>query len=171
VRTNVSKNVLAATYPDIFKAGIVYSGVGAGCFVSTSGGIAAWNSTCANGQATATPQAWANVVFNMYPGYNGTRPRMQVYHGSTDGTLRPQNYQETMKQWVSIRHLVMDPSREERQLTFGRLVFSVTTIASLKAPRAMIRREDIRELSMGRVFKESTLRVLAIRLPFEVRMT
>tara|TARA_R110002003_G_scaffold191_1_gene14740 strand:- start:3672 stop:4121 length:450 start_codon:yes stop_codon:yes gene_type:complete len=94
--------VLAATYPDVFKAAIVYSGVGAGCFVSTSGGIDAWNNTCANGQAVATPQAWANVVFNMYPGYNGTRPKMQVYHGSSDSTLRPQNYQETMKQWAGV---------------------------------------------------------------------
>ncbi|PSN61131.1 alpha/beta-hydrolase [Corynespora cassiicola Philippines] len=95
-------NVLAATYPDLFAAGIVYSGVGAGCFASSSGGIAAWNNSCANGQSTATPQKWAQVVFDMYPGYNGTRPKMQVYHGSADGTLRPQNYQETMKQWAGV---------------------------------------------------------------------
>jgi acetylxylan esterase len=98
----IFQNVLAATYPDVFKAAIVYSGVGAGCFVSTSGGIDAWNNTCANGQASATPQAWANVVFNMYPGYNGTRPKMQVYHGSSDSTLKPANYQETMKQWAGV---------------------------------------------------------------------
>jgi acetylxylan esterase len=92
---------MAATYPSMFKAAIVYSGVGAGCFVSQAGGVDAWNNTCANGQSTATPQAWANVVFGMYPGYNGSRPAMQVYHGSADSTLKPQNYQETMKQWVS----------------------------------------------------------------------
>lgn len=95
-------NVLAATYPDIFKAAIPYSGVNAGCFVSSSGGVDAWNSTCANGQSTATPAAWAAVAKNMYPGYTGSRPRMQVYHGSTDSTLRPQNYQETMKQWAGV---------------------------------------------------------------------
>ncbi|KAH7122209.1 acetylxylan esterase-like protein 1 precursor [Dendryphion nanum] len=95
-------NVLAATYPELFKAGIVYSGVAAGCFASSSSGVAAWNNSCANGQSTATPQKWAQVVFDMYPGYNGTRPKMQVYHGSADGTLRPQNYQETMKQWAGV---------------------------------------------------------------------
>jgi acetylxylan esterase len=93
---------MAATYPELFKAAIVYSGVGAGCFVSSSNGVDAWNSTCANGQSTATPQAWANVVFAMDPGYNGSRPAMQVYHGSADTTLRPQNYQETMKQWAGV---------------------------------------------------------------------
>lgn len=59
-----AQNVMAATYPDVFKAAIVYSGVGAGCFVSSSGGIDAWNNTCANGQSHATPQAWAKVVFD-----------------------------------------------------------------------------------------------------------
>ena len=59
------QNVLAATYPDLFKAAIPYSGVNAGCFVSSSGGVDAWNSTCANGQAISTPQAWAKVALNM----------------------------------------------------------------------------------------------------------
>ena len=96
------QNVMAATYPDVFAAGIAYSGVPAGCFMSQSSGVAAWNNTCANGQSTATPQKWAQVVFDMYPGYNGKRPKMQIYHGSADTTLRPQNYQETMKQWAGV---------------------------------------------------------------------
>ncbi|KAF9691971.1 hypothetical protein EKO04_010174 [Ascochyta lentis] len=95
-------NVLAATYPDLFKAAIVYSGVPAGCFASASGGIDAWNSTCSQGKSITTPQAWASVVTNMYPTYKGDRPRMQVYHGSADATLLPLNYQETMKQWAGV---------------------------------------------------------------------
>jgi acetylxylan esterase len=35
-------------------------------------------------------------------GYSGARPKMQIYHGSVDATLRPQNYQETMKQWAGV---------------------------------------------------------------------
>ncbi|CAA9960096.1 hypothetical protein P3342_005510 [Pyrenophora teres f. teres] len=95
-------NVLAATYPDLFKAAIVYNGVPAGCFVSSSGGVAAWNSTCAQGLSIATPQAWGKVVFDMYPNFSGSRTKMQVYHGGVDTTLRPQNYQETMKQWANV---------------------------------------------------------------------
>jgi acetylxylan esterase len=93
---------MSATYPELFKAAIVYSGVGAGCFVSSSSAINAWNSTCANGQSITTPQAWAKVALNMYPGYNGTRPKMQIYHGSADATLKPANYQETTKQWAGV---------------------------------------------------------------------
>ncbi|KAH8708588.1 acetylxylan esterase-like protein 1 precursor [Phaeosphaeriaceae sp. PMI808] len=95
-------NVLAATYPDLFKAAIVYSGVNAGCFKSNSGAIDAWNGTCAGGQSIATPKAWAQVALNMYSGYTGSRPRMQIYHGSADTILKPQNYQETMKQWAGV---------------------------------------------------------------------
>ena len=47
-------NVMAATYPNLFKAATAYSGVPAGCFVSTgetsapaAGSTPAWNSTCA----------------------------------------------------------------------------------------------------------------------------
>lgn len=95
-------NVLAATYPELITAVSLYSGVPAGCFVSSSGQVAAWNNSCSGGQSRATPEAWGNVVRNMYPGYTGTRPKMQIWHGSADGTLAPQNYQETIKQWTNV---------------------------------------------------------------------
>ncbi|KAF2112146.1 Alpha/Beta hydrolase protein [Lophiotrema nucula] len=94
-------NVLAATYPDLITAVSLYSGVPAGCFVSSSGASAAWNNTCSGGSSTATAQKWGDTVRAMYPGYNGTRPKMQFWHGSVDGTLSPNNYQETVKQWTN----------------------------------------------------------------------
>jgi acetylxylan esterase len=95
-------NVMAATYPEMFQAAIVYSGVAAGCFVSSSGAVDAWNSTCAQGNSHATSAAWAQIVENMYPGYTGPRPRMQIYHGSADTTLYPNNYNETIKEWAGV---------------------------------------------------------------------
>jgi acetylxylan esterase len=95
-------NVLAATYPELFQAVSLYSGVAAGCFVSSSVGIDQWNNTCSGGQVNDTPQKWGDVARAMYPGYNGTRPRMQFWHGSADTTLAPQNYQEELKQWTNV---------------------------------------------------------------------
>jgi len=95
-------NVLCAAYPDLFKAATVYSGVPAGCFVSAANQVDAWNSSCAQGQVRDTQQQWANVVRGMYPGYNGARPKMQIYHGSVDNTLLPPNYNETIKQWTGV---------------------------------------------------------------------
>lgn len=90
-------NVLAATYPEQIQALSLYSGVPAGCFLSSSGGVDQWNSSCASGQVSASADSWGNIARNMYPGYNGTRPRMQIWHGSADSTLNPQNYKEEIK--------------------------------------------------------------------------
>ncbi|KAI8170159.1 putative acetylxylan esterase A [Colletotrichum sp. SAR 10_70] len=95
-------NVLAATYPDIFAAGIAYAGVPAGCFMSAADVPDEWNSTCSTGQSIWTQQQWANVVYNMYPGYTGARPKMQIYHGTADEALNVQNYYETIKQWTGV---------------------------------------------------------------------
>ncbi|KAL4987121.1 Acetylxylan esterase A [Aspergillus falconensis] len=95
-------NVMAATYPNLFAAGIVYAGVPAGCFYSNANGEDQWNSTCAQGQSISTPEHWAEIAEAMYPGYEGSRPKMQIYHGSADATLYPQNYYETCKQWAGV---------------------------------------------------------------------
>ncbi|KAI1859281.1 uncharacterized protein JN550_012090 [Neoarthrinium moseri] len=93
-------NVLAATYPEMFAAGIAYSGVPAGCFYT--GTVNGWNSTCSQGKISQTQNYWATVAKNMYPGYTGPRPKMRIHHGSADTTLYPQNYNETIKQWTGI---------------------------------------------------------------------
>lgn len=51
-------NVLAATYPALFKAASLYSGVPAGCFVSQSGAVAQWNNSCSSGQSRASAEQW-----------------------------------------------------------------------------------------------------------------
>lgn len=100
--TDNTQNVLAATYPDVFAAGIAYAGVPAGCFMSADDIPDFWNSTCSTGQSVWTQQQWTNIVKNMYPGYTGARPKMQIYHGSVDETLNVQNYYETIKQWTGV---------------------------------------------------------------------
>jgi acetylxylan esterase len=93
-------NVMAATYPEMFKAGIAYSGVPAGCFYT--GTVDGWNSSCSQGLLVETQAYWAGVIKNMYPGYTGSYPKMRIHHGSADTTLYPQNYNETIKQWTGI---------------------------------------------------------------------
>lgn len=105
-------NVLAATYPDIFKAVSLYSGVPAGCFVSSSGAAAQWNNTCSGGQSHASAEQWGDVVRAMYPDYDGPRPRMQIWHGSVDSTLSSNNYAETIKQWTNVFGLPEEPVEE-----------------------------------------------------------
>ncbi|KUL40815.1 esterase [Streptomyces regalis] len=101
-------NVLLGDYPDVFAAGAAFSGVPFGCFATTDG--SEWNSACANGTVTHTPQEWGSLVRNAYPGYSGPRPRMQLWHGTEDATLRYPNFGEMIKQWTNVQGVSQSPA-------------------------------------------------------------
>ncbi|MFI7641830.1 PHB depolymerase family esterase [Nonomuraea sp. NPDC049400] len=105
-------NVLLGDYPDVFKAGAAFAGVPFACFATTDGSM--WNSACANGQVAKTPQQWGDLVRGAYPGYTGARPRMQVWHGTEDSTLRYPNFQEQIKQWTNVHGLSQTPSSTDQ---------------------------------------------------------
>ncbi|SNY48555.1 extracellular catalytic domain type 1 short-chain-length polyhydroxyalkanoate depolymerase [Paractinoplanes atraurantiacus] len=101
-------NVLLGDYPDVFAAGAAYMGVPFGCFATTDGSL--WNTACANGQVSKTPQAWGDLVRAAYPGYSGRRPRMQLVHGTTDTTLQYPNFGEAIKQWTNVLGVSQTPA-------------------------------------------------------------
>jgi acetylxylan esterase len=93
-------NVLLGDYPDVFRAGSAFMGVPFACFATTDG--SSWNSACANGQISKTGQQWGDLARGAYPGYTGARPRMQLWHGTTDTTLYYANFGEEIKQWTNV---------------------------------------------------------------------
>ncbi|WP_433228211.1 extracellular catalytic domain type 1 short-chain-length polyhydroxyalkanoate depolymerase [Micromonospora sp. CA-248260] len=101
-------NVMAGVYPDVFNAGVSSSGVPFGCFATTNG--SEWNSDCSGGRIVKTPQQWGDLVRNAYPGYTGKRPRMQIWHGTTDTTLSYVNFGEQVKQWTNVLGVAQTPS-------------------------------------------------------------
>ncbi|MER7103683.1 PHB depolymerase family esterase [Streptomyces humidus] len=101
-------NVLLGDYPDVFAAGAAFAGVPFGCFATTDG--SEWNSQCAGGTVIHTPQEWGDLVRNAYPGYTGPRPRMQVWHGTQDDTLRYPNFGEEIKQWTNVQGVGQTPA-------------------------------------------------------------
>jgi poly(hydroxyalkanoate) depolymerase family esterase len=104
----MTTNVMLADYPDVFAAGAAFAGVPAGCFATTDG--SGWNSQCANGQILRTPQEWGTIARGMYPGYSGARPRVQIWHGTADDTLRYPNFGETIDQWTNVHGLSTTPT-------------------------------------------------------------
>jgi acetylxylan esterase len=100
-------NVLLGDYPDVFKAGAAFMGVPFGCFATTDG--SSWNSQCSSGQRIYTPQQWGDMVRAAYPGYSGARPRMQLWHGTTDTTLAYPNFGEEIKQWTNVLGVSQTP--------------------------------------------------------------
>ncbi|RLP93049.1 PHB depolymerase family esterase [Micromonospora sp. CV4] len=101
-------NVMLGDYPDVFAAGASFAGVPFGCFAT--GGGSEWNSECANGQLIRTPQQWGDLVREAHPGYTGRRPRMQIWHGTNDETLRYPNFGEQVKQWTNVHGLSQTPT-------------------------------------------------------------
>jgi poly(hydroxyalkanoate) depolymerase family esterase len=101
-------NVMLGDYPDVFKAGAAFMGVPFGCFYT--GTVGGWNAACAQGQVTNTPQAWGNMVRNADPGYNGLRPRVQLWHGTADTTLSYTNFGEEIKQWTNVLGVSQTPT-------------------------------------------------------------
>jgi endo-1,4-beta-xylanase len=101
-------NVLLGDYPDVFKAGSAFAGVPFGCFATTDG--SEWNTACANGEVSKTPQEWGNLVRAADPGFRGPRPRMQLWHGTEDTILHYPNFGEEIKQWTNVSGLTQTPT-------------------------------------------------------------
>lgn len=96
----MTTDVMLGDYPDVFQAGAAFMGVPFGCFATTDGSM--WNTQCANGQISKTPQQWGDLVRGADPGYTGPRPRVQLWHGTADGTLNFANFGEEIKQWTNV---------------------------------------------------------------------
>ncbi|KAI5784732.1 PHB depolymerase family esterase [Geopyxis carbonaria] len=96
-------NLLAGTYPDVFAAGVAYSGLPCSCLLGSPGsGPSSADPACANGQVKKSPQEWAAVVEKCYPGYAGEYPKMMIWHGTADGLVNYANLGETLKQWAGV---------------------------------------------------------------------
>ncbi|MFL6109728.1 MAG: PHB depolymerase family esterase [Catenulispora sp.] len=108
-------NVMLADYPDVFKAGAAFMGVPYHCFYT--GSVRGWNGPCAGGQVSMTPQQWGDLVRSADPGYNGPRPRVQLWHGTADTTLNYNNLGEEIKQWTNVLGVSQTPSSSDTPMT------------------------------------------------------
>ncbi|KAG5638829.1 hypothetical protein H0H81_009600 [Sphagnurus paluster] len=107
--------VLAGAYPDLFKAGAANAGVPFACF----SGPDMWNGACAAGSISKTAQQWGDLVRNGYPGYNGARPKIQIWHGTQDQTLSYNNFNEAIKQWTNIFGYSTNPTSTQQNSPLG----------------------------------------------------
>lgn len=109
---------LLALYPDVFKAGVEFAGVPAGCWATGASSDGTWSGPCAGGQVTHTPAEWGDIARRMYPGYAGHRPRVQLWHGDADRVIWFQNHLEAIKQWTNVLGLRAEPTSKST-LSYG----------------------------------------------------
>jgi acetylxylan esterase len=104
--------LLLALYPDVYKAGSAFAGVPAGCTNAFDGA-----GLCGLGAQTA--QQWGDRARGMYVGYAGHRPRVQLFHGDKDDTIRFPNHGEAIKEWTNVLGLMTNPTTTQMGLTLG----------------------------------------------------
>lgn len=93
--------VMLATYPDRFAAGAIMAGIPYGCASSMAEGF-----TCMSGKQTS-PSAWAALV----PDLAGAQPpRVAIFHGTSDWTVRPSNMTALVAQWTAVNGISAEPT-------------------------------------------------------------
>jgi cellulose binding protein with CBM2 domain len=102
-------NEMLALYPDVFKAGAAFMGVPFTCFANAADYPPA-TSRCTGGSMNRTPQEWGDAVRQAYPGYTGPRPRVQLWHGTSDTLVPYSLLQETIEQWTNVFGLSQTPT-------------------------------------------------------------
>ncbi|KAH9902140.1 Alpha/Beta hydrolase protein [Xylariomycetidae sp. FL2044] len=95
-------NALLAAYPDVFAAGASFSGAPAGCWDGNNNNGGNNSPNCPGAGQSFTAEQWAAVARGAYPGYDGARPRVQVWHGTADAVVVYRNLEDQLLQWGGV---------------------------------------------------------------------
>ena len=99
-------SVMLATYPELFAGGAIIAGLPYGSAASVQEAFDAMF------QATPRPaRAHGDAVRAASP-HAGPWPKVSVWHGSADTTVKPANADEIVKQWADVHGLGAAPSAE-----------------------------------------------------------
>jgi poly(hydroxyalkanoate) depolymerase family esterase len=97
-------SVMLATYPELFAGGAILAGLPYRCAVDLPQALRCM------AEAQSRPAAdWGDLVRAASP-HRGPWPRVSVWHGAADRTVRPLNADEIVKQWTDVHGLGPVPS-------------------------------------------------------------
>ncbi len=85
-------NVLLAVAPDVFTRGQVLAGVPFKCASDSFSGY-----SCMSSPPSKTASQWAALVPT-----SSSKPRVQLWHGTSDNTVNVGNVDEELKQWAGV---------------------------------------------------------------------
>ncbi|MEU0225664.1 PHB depolymerase family esterase [Streptomyces sp. NPDC006284] len=103
----MTANLLAA-YPDVFAGGAVASGLPAACADSVGAAY-----TCMYSPPDRTPAQWGDLVRSAAPAGTTSWPRVAIWQGTADTTVRPANATELRDQWTDVWGIGQTPSRTD----------------------------------------------------------
>lgn len=103
----MTSNMLAA-YPDVFAGGAIDSGLPARCADTVAAAY-----TCMYSPPDKTPAQWGDLVRSAAPAGTTSWPRVAIWQGTADTTVRPANATELRDQWTDTWGISQTPSRTE----------------------------------------------------------
>lgn len=100
-------SVMLATYPETFAGGAIIAGLPYGCAASVKEAFEAmFNERLTSARALGDRVRAASR-------YQGPWPKLSVWHGSADPTVRQSNAEEIIGQWLNVHGLSARPSHVE----------------------------------------------------------
>nr|WP_242677464.1 PHB depolymerase family esterase [Streptomonospora litoralis] len=101
---------MLSAYPEVFAGGSIVGGLPTGC-----AGSLLEATTCMNSGKQQSAEQWGDEVRAKNPGYSGPWPRVEIWHGSADYTVRPVNAEASRDQWVNVHGASTGPNRTEQR--------------------------------------------------------
>lgn len=98
---------MLATYPEVFAGGAIIAGLPYRCATTVSEAF-----ECMFQGQTRPAKEWGDLV-RRASSHRGPWPKVSVWHGSADATVKPLNAGEIIKQWTNVHNLPISPSRNE----------------------------------------------------------
>lgn len=109
---------MLATYPDVFAGGAIIAGLPYRCATSVSEAF-----ECMFQGQSRPSREWGDLV-RRASSHRGPWPKVSVWHGSADATVKPLNAGEITKQWTNVHGLPPLPSRSETVDGYPRRVWT-----------------------------------------------
>ncbi len=99
--------VMLATWPDVFAAGAPFAGVPYDCTTNKNQVY----SPCLTPGRNLTAMQWGDLARKGDPGFAAAMmPRVQIWQGSKDSVVNPDNTVELLKQWTDAHGISQTPS-------------------------------------------------------------
>jgi feruloyl esterase len=107
---------MLATYPEVFAAGAIIAGLPYG----TAGNVQQAFESMFQGRPRTAKQ-WGDLVRRASP-HRGPWPRVSIWHGDLDATVKPANAEGLIRQWTNV-HAIEQPAVEDRVDGYPRQVW------------------------------------------------
>jgi feruloyl esterase len=101
-------SVMLATYPELFAGGAIIAGVPYG----SANGLQEAFDTIFQGRSRPARE-WGDLVREA-SSHQGPWPKISVWHGDADSTVKPLNADEIIKQWTDVHNLTPVPSGQHK---------------------------------------------------------